>query len=101
MYEPNPAQIQFAAPFRHPIPVPLVLIHDGGGTTFGYFSLKPLSRDVYAIHNPHYSTGEPWEGGMDEMAHHYIDLLEEAGISGKIFLGGALKSLVAVYSFLR
>lgn len=86
--EENPTQIQWAPQNQRPPPTRLVLIHDGGGTTFGYHILDPLDRDVYGIHNPHFYTAEPWEGGMDEMARHYIDLLKKAGISGTIFLGG-------------
>lgn len=69
-------------------PTPLILIHDGGGTTFGYFSLGSLHRDVWAIHNPHFFTAEPWEGGMEEMARYYIGLIESAGIEGSVLLGG-------------
>jgi len=76
---------------------PLVLIHDGGGTTFGYFILGNLRRDVWALHNPYYSTSATWEGGMDEMARHYVGLLEKAGIRGDIFLGGwSLGGLLSV-----
>ncbi|KAH7042807.1 esterase-like protein [Macrophomina phaseolina] len=88
MHDKNPTQIQFAPRSQRPLATPLVLVHDGGGTTFGYFSLGNLHRDVWAIHNPHFFTAEPWEGGMDEMARHYIGLIENAGISGPIFLGG-------------
>ena len=84
----NPTQVQWAPERQHPPPTPLVLIHDGGGTTFSYHILESLNRDVYAIHNPHLYTAEPWEGGMYEMARHYIQLMQKAGISGPILLGG-------------
>lgn len=83
----NPTQIQ-SAPLNKPSKTPLVLIHDGGGTVFSYHLLGSLDRDVWAIHNPHFESGEPWAGGMDEMAQHYIQLLKDARISGGIFLGG-------------
>lgn len=88
MDDENPTQIQWAPEFQGPALTPLVLIHDGGGTTFGYYTLESLNRDVYGIHNPHYYSAEPWKGGMDEMARHYIQLLKNARISGTIFLGG-------------
>ncbi|UNI25041.1 hypothetical protein JDV02_010749 [Purpureocillium takamizusanense] len=87
---PNPIQVQFLPPYKqaNPPPTPIVLIHDGGGTIFSYFILGGLNRDVWAVFNPKFFDGEPWEGGMDEMARHYIDLIVEAGISGTIYLGG-------------
>ncbi|KAK3328122.1 Alpha/Beta hydrolase protein [Cercophora scortea] len=91
MGERNPIQqVQFAphARNRRARAAPLVLIHDGGGTTFAYFMLETLRRNVWAIHSPHYSTGKAWDGGMDEMAQHYIGLIKRAGIAGSIILGG-------------
>lgn len=84
----NPLRVQSAPAGQFRKSTPLVLIHDGGGTTFGYFCLGSLYRDVWAVHNPHFFTAQPWEGGMDEMARHYIDLIEAAGITGQILLGG-------------
>ncbi|KAH7142600.1 Alpha/Beta hydrolase protein [Dactylonectria estremocensis] len=84
----NPLRVQSAPAGKSPKPTPLVLIHDGGGTTFGYFSLGKLHRDVWAIHNPRFFTAAPWEGGMDEMARHYIALIETIDLSGPILLGG-------------
>lgn len=83
---PNPTRLQNATPGNANLP--LVLIHDGGGTTFAYFFLGDLKRDVWAIHDPNYWEGKPWAGGMDEMAKHYIILMRNAGIRGKILLGG-------------
>ncbi|KAH7025263.1 Alpha/Beta hydrolase protein [Microdochium trichocladiopsis] len=81
--QPGPLRGSHAAAAK-----PLVLIHDGGGTVFGYFSLGNLKRKVWGVSNPHYSTAEPWAGGMDEMADHYIALIEKAGIRGPVLLGG-------------
>jgi hypothetical protein len=94
MLDANPNQVQSwsgstLSP-NTPTPTPLVLIHDGGGTTFGYFLLGNLNRSVYALHNPNYITGQPWAGGMDEMARTYLKLIIDAGISGNIFLGGMM-----------
>ncbi|QPG97757.1 hypothetical protein C2857_006820 [Epichloe festucae Fl1] len=86
---PNPTQVQYvpAGKAANP-PPPLVLIHDGGGTTFSYFILGSLARDVWAVHNPRYFDGVPWEGGMDEMARTYLGYLADEGLSGPIILGG-------------
>jgi hypothetical protein len=85
---PNPTQIQFVPPGKAgDAPLPLVLVHDGGGTTFSYLLLSTLARDVWAIHNPKFFDGLPWDGGLDEMAKHYLDLMA-AELSGPIMLGG-------------
>ncbi|PNP38374.1 hypothetical protein TGAMA5MH_09732 [Trichoderma gamsii] len=91
MYEggPNPIKVQISPAYKRANPSPpLVLIHDGGGTTFGYFMLGNLYRDVWAIHNPHFFDGGAFEGGMDEMARLYIGFMNDAGIKGNILLGG-------------
>jgi pimeloyl-ACP methyl ester carboxylesterase len=67
---------------------PLVLIHDGGGTIFSYHCLDHLDRPTYGIANPRYFTGEPWEGGIPEMARHYLKLIKSVIPRGKIILGG-------------
>lgn len=86
---PNPIQIQFApSDTGKPGLVPLILIHDSGGTTFNYFALGDLERDVWAIHDPNYWEATGWEGGVDDMASHYIGLVEAAGIRGPVVLGG-------------
>lgn len=86
---PNPTKVQ-SRPLKgsRKSSVPLVLIHDGGGTTFGFWMLGSLYRDVWAVHNPQFWSGKPWAGGIDEMARHYIDLLRATGIHGTIMLGG-------------
>lgn len=68
--------------------VPLVLTHDGGGTSFAYYCLNPLGRPTYEIHNPHFHSGESWPGGIPEMARHYVGLLREVVPRGRILLGG-------------
>ncbi|KAL7947432.1 alpha/beta-hydrolase [Trichoderma barbatum] len=91
MYEdgPNPSKVQITPAYKRANPPPpLVLIHDGGGTTFGYFMLGSLYREVWAIHNPHYFDGGAFEGGMDEMARLYIQCMKNTGIKGNILLGG-------------
>ena len=69
-------------------PTPLVLIHDGGGTIFGYHCLGKLERPVYGIYNPHFGTENTWSGGIPEMAVHYVRLVRAAVPEGPIFLGG-------------
>lgn len=68
--------------------VPIVLIHDGGGTCFSYYCLDPLNRKTYEIHNPRFETQEPWTGGIPEMAQHYVGLVRAAIPPGRILLGG-------------
>lgn len=76
MFDTNPTLIQ---PPALPLPAnsrtsrtPLFLIHDGGGTTFDYFFLGDLRRTTYGIHNPNFSTGVPWDGGIPQLASLYI-----------------------------
>ncbi|RFU76197.1 hypothetical protein TARUN_6071 [Trichoderma arundinaceum] len=91
MYEdgPNPTKVQVTPAYKRANPPPpLVLIHDGGGTTFGYFMLGSLYREVWAIHNPHFFDGGAFEGGMDEMARLYIKYMNDTGLKGNILLGG-------------
>lgn len=58
-------------------PTPLILIHDGGGTTFAYHCLSPLGRPVYGIANPRFESGRPWEGGIPEMADTYVAMVRK------------------------
>lgn len=86
---PNPTRVQscspsFAGNGRHP----LVLVHDGSGSTFSYFLLGKLHRDVWAIHNPFPPDAIPKGNGLDEMARRYIELLQSSGIAGPVLLGG-------------
>ncbi|KAK5660171.1 hypothetical protein OQA88_13640 [Cercophora sp. LCS_1] len=67
---------------------PLVLIHDGGGTTFSYYCLGNLKRDVYGISNPYYSTNKVWRGGIPEMARTYVRYIKSVIPRGEIILGG-------------
>lgn len=69
---------------------PLFLIHDGGGTIFHYFLLKPLNRAVYGIRNPRCQPGQEWEGGLHQMADEYLSLIKPIAQRRPILLGGAL-----------
>nr|ATQ39430.1 esterase-like protein [Beauveria felina] len=85
----NPLHIQFRPrAARFPSAAPLVLIHDAGGTIYSYLRLGDLKRDVWAISDPYFEAVKPWDGGFDEMAEHYQQLIENAGIRGPILLGG-------------
>lgn len=92
--EDNPMCIQYSPYENSRHATPLVLIHDGGGTIFPYLRLGSLNRDVWAIHDPNWSTSELYEGGLDEMAGIYIDFIKNVGIRGSILLGG--KSLSCI-----
>ncbi|KAM0429675.1 hypothetical protein ACHAPT_006281 [Fusarium lateritium] len=58
--------------------IPVILMHDGGGTTFAYHCLNSLSRSVYGIHNPNFRSGEPFEGGLADLARLYCGFVKEA-----------------------
>lgn len=71
----NPHLIQPPSPSHHPHALPLVLIHDGGGTTFAYHCLPTLPRAVYGISNPRFNTGGKFEGGVPEMGRLYAAMI--------------------------
>jgi thioesterase domain-containing protein len=86
MIKANPVQIQHKG--QGSTAVPLVLIHDGGGTIYSYLNLGQLHRDVYAIFNPHFDDGSPWMGGIPEMAQEYAKMIRAKIGRGPIILGG-------------
>ncbi|KAK3326231.1 Alpha/Beta hydrolase protein [Apodospora peruviana] len=88
MFDTNPNLIQDANDQLWARPTPLVLIHDGGGTIFSYYCLGDLGRPVFGIFNPHYGTDQVWEGGLPEMARHYVGLIKETIPQGDILIGG-------------
>ncbi|OAX81539.1 hypothetical protein ACJ72_04118 [Emergomyces africanus] len=79
--------IQHAPPGQEKA-TPLILIHDGGGTTVSYYYLDHLDRAVYGIQNPRLYSGEPWDHGLPEMARVYADLILSVVPSGPLLLGG-------------
>jgi thioesterase domain-containing protein len=83
---PNPAPIQQGSLARPR--TPLFLIHDGGGTIFNYFLLKPLGRPVWGIHNPRFYDGEVCEGGIRQMATEYLQLILSVHPVGDVMIGG-------------
>lgn len=94
----NPETVQPPSKSHAPSALPLILIHDGGGTTFAYHCLPPVPRAVYAIHNPRFEAGGRWDGGVREMARVYASMIRElvwsagfprrAGGRVEVLLGG-------------
>lgn len=84
--EPNPGLIQ-DCPQDYPNYTPLVLFHDGGGTTVSYYHLGSLNRTVYGIADPHFFTGRAWSG-LPRMARIYANLIQSAVKSTRVLLGG-------------
>jgi len=71
--------------------IPLVLIHDGGGTVFNYWTLGPLHRQMYGISDPAFESGAEWKGwhgGLKQMAELYCNMVKKEIGKGKILLGG-------------
>ncbi|KAK1835922.1 Alpha/Beta hydrolase protein [Podospora conica] len=66
---------------------PLVLLHDGGGTTFAYHCLGRLNRTVYGISNPYFKTDKKWKS-LTEMARHYAGIIRKTIPHGNVILGG-------------
>ena len=83
--EPNPGLIQ--SPKDNASSTPLVLFHDGGGTTISYYHLGTLNRPVYGIADPSFFTGRLWSG-LPQMAKVYANLIRATIKKGKILLGG-------------
>ncbi len=100
MFAQNPSPIQdppLTTSTSSSPPIPLVLIHDGGGTIFSYYLVGDLGRAVYGIANPRYDTGRAWTGGIPEMARHYLAFVKAAVPSGPVILGGwSLGGLIAL-----
>ena len=85
MEETGLASIQFG---RTGAEIPLVLIHDGGGTTFSYYCLGDLGRPVYGIANPRFRSGQAWDS-IESMARCYTQMIMASIRAGPIILGGA------------
>ncbi|KAI1811620.1 Alpha/Beta hydrolase protein [Poronia punctata] len=87
----NPSLIYkgYATPWLPRKAAPLILLHDGGGTTFSYHCLYPVGRTLYGIHNPRLDEGGYWESGISGMASNYIELIEKVlPDGGDILIGG-------------
>lgn len=67
---------------------PLFLVHDGSGLGHCYARIGEVGRSLWGISNPKLLSGDKWEGGIPEMAAHYLDLIKpNIGEKGCI-LGG-------------
>ncbi|KAI0475468.1 Alpha/Beta hydrolase protein [Xylariaceae sp. FL0804] len=91
------------APWLSKPRAPLFLLHDGGGTTFSYHLLDPLGgsvlgRPLWGVQNARLDAGGHWEGGLPQMAAHYVGLLAAAlPRGGDVLLGGwSLGGLLAL-----
>ncbi|KAH9952215.1 putative polyketide synthase [Amylocystis lapponica] len=83
--EINPVQYQYG---NDPAALPLFLIHDGSGMAHSYSRLKSLCHSVWGIHNPRLLTGEPWAGGVVEMATHYVSMILAVSGGCRCIVGG-------------
>lgn len=75
--------------------VPLILIHDGGGTIFQYYTLGPLSRDVYGIANPYFSSGDGDAVSITDLASKYAEVIQKSFGSSSVIVGGECGSTTA------
>ncbi|KAI1176856.1 Alpha/Beta hydrolase protein [Nemania sp. FL0916] len=67
---------------------PLVLIHDGGGTTVNYYYLGDLERHVWGISNEKLVDDTAWPGGINQLARTYVDTIVPELPRGPLILGG-------------
>lgn len=67
---------------------PLVLIHDGGGTTINYYYLEDVQRHVWGISNELLVDETAWPGGINQMAQTYLDLIRSELGEAPMILGG-------------
>jgi hypothetical protein len=66
--------------------VPLILVHDGGGTIFPYFAIHDIGRDIYGIALS--GRGKPWENGIADIAEKYTALIRAQTLPSAVILGG-------------
>ena len=88
----NPSLIQPGPSLGGRGMTPLVLFHDGGGTTISYHYLGELGRRVYGIEDPRFLSCRPWRGGIKEMSSVYANLIRSVVPSGNVILGGEYPS---------
>jgi pimeloyl-ACP methyl ester carboxylesterase len=63
--------------------LPIIFIHDGGGTVWAYHCMDSLRRPVYGIPNPRFHDGGRWEGGIVEMATLYTNMIRRLVVSSE------------------
>ncbi|EFQ26009.1 thioesterase domain-containing protein [Colletotrichum graminicola] len=94
LYHPAPKECELVQPAspRGETQMPLILVHDGGGTTFAYHCLGPLDRAVFGIANPRFHSGVPWDGGLPEMAATYLRMIRATVTKGRDYPAQAPRS---------
>ncbi|KAK5989607.1 Thioesterase AMT4 [Cladobotryum mycophilum] len=73
------------------VPLPLVLIHDGGGTVMHYYSLGDMGRTVYGI-----DTKSTWRDGIPSMVEDYCAMIKEMDLPAILLGGWSLGGIVAL-----
>lgn len=73
---------------------PLFLVHDGSGLSHCYSRIGDLERPLWGVSNPKLLSGDRWEGGIPEMAEHYIDQITPMMTDKGCILGGKLYSIL-------
>lgn len=85
---PNPEMIQDKP---HSDSLPMVLIHDGGGTALAYRLLGDLGRTLLGIHNPGIKEGKGIAGirhAADQYASYIRHWLTHSSTHSKVLVGG-------------
>lgn len=88
----HPSSVQLLVKGNDSAARPLVLVHDGGGTVAAYRSLGAIEGDIYAISDPRFNDGLPWDGGIPEMAKVYLGLVKQAVPAREILIGGEYRA---------
>ncbi|KAL4246221.1 hypothetical protein ABKN59_009371 [Abortiporus biennis] len=82
--------------------LPLFLVHDGTGVAYSYRSILSIDRDLWGIHNPKFSSGEQWRGGIVEMAEHYAEMIKQTlSSSSGCIVGGWSGGGIIAYEVAR
>ncbi|KAK0533692.1 hypothetical protein OC835_002947 [Tilletia horrida] len=69
-------------------PRPIFLIPDGSGSAAVFQNLPAIGRVAYGLNSPFLKTGKKWEGGVPEIAHHYIAQIKAKQATGPYIIGG-------------
>jgi hypothetical protein len=73
--------------------LPLILLHDGGGTIFQYFFLGPLNRETYAIASPYFESENRPNRGISQLAAEYIQAIRRETQHKSFIIGGLFRPL--------
>ena len=66
---------------------PLFLVHDGSGLVKYIYNLPSLGRDLWGIHNPNFTSSQPWESVECMAAKYAKDTIKAVGLE-PVILGG-------------